>query len=68
MGVQKYGKTKKTRESQKLIVGPWIHNYGNYGAETVTIKTDFGINSLSNIFHTHSLSGRFKKKYGKDRF
>lgn len=49
MGVQKYGKTKKTRESQKLIVGPWIHNYGNYGSEMVTIKTDFGINSLLDL-------------------
>jgi len=49
IGVQKYGKSKKTRESQKLIIGPWIHDFGNYGSETVTLNRNFGIDSLIDL-------------------
>ena len=45
MGVTKHGKTEKARRSQKLVVGPWIHNRGKMGTLRKTGDIDFGGNA-----------------------
>ena len=49
MGMTSKGKTEKARRSQKLIVGPWIHQLGSRGAVTKTGDIDFGADALIDL-------------------
>ena len=49
MGMTGSGKTEEARRSQKIIVGPWIHNLGQRGTESITGDIDFGANSLIDL-------------------
>lgn len=42
MGMTRHGRTERARRSQKMIVGPWIHNLGMKGTSTRTGDVDFG--------------------------
>ena len=33
MGIKQHGRTEKARQSQKLIVGPWVHGPGNINTQ-----------------------------------
>ena len=50
MGVSEHGKTEKARRSQKIIVGPWIHNLGALGTESKTGDIDFGHTALLDLY------------------
>lgn len=50
-GLQKHGRTRTCRESQRLVVGPWIHGPGNVGKREVG-ELDFGPNAWFDLYET----------------
>ena len=49
VGVTKHGKSQRARRSQKMLIGPWVHNLGERGATSVVGDIDFGPNALIDI-------------------
>ena len=41
MGVNQYGRPPG-KGNQKMVIGPWVHNVGNFGRETRTGDVEFG--------------------------
>ncbi|RKU34122.1 hypothetical protein C6496_20775 [Candidatus Poribacteria bacterium] len=44
MGIKQRGRTEKARQSQKLIVGPWVHGPGNINTQFAG-EFDFGVDA-----------------------
>lgn len=49
MGMTRHAKTEKVRHSQKILVGPWIHDLGEKGTISKTGDIDFGPNALISL-------------------
>ena len=49
MGMTKEGKTERARNSQRLVVGPWIHHRGMRGTLRKTGDIDFSANALMDL-------------------
>jgi len=62
-GIRRHGRSDKSRNSQKLIVGPWIHGPGNINVSKVG-EFDFGadaalvLNDLRLAWFDHWLKGK----------
>ena len=48
MGIKQRGRTEKARQSQKLIVGPWVHGPGNINAQFAG-EFDFGVDAAEDF-------------------
>ena len=51
MGVKAKGYSERARGGQKVLIGPWIHDSGNGGAERCTGDIDFGPEVLLDLRH-----------------
>ncbi len=49
MGVTNKGRTPEARRSQKVLIGPWIHNLGDRGTNPITGDIHFGPNALIDL-------------------
>ena len=52
MGVKKQG-MEPGRSNQKVVIGPWIHNLGVAGTETVTGAVDFSDTAKIDLMNEH---------------
>ena len=48
MGIKQRGRTEKARQSQKLIVGPWVHGPGNINTQFAG-EFDFGVDAAKDF-------------------
>ena len=48
MGIKRRGRTEKARQSQKLIIGPWVHGPGSINTQFAG-EFDFGVDAAENF-------------------
>ena len=48
VGIKQHGRTEKARQSQKLIVGPWVHGPGNINTQFAG-EFDFGVDAAKDF-------------------